>query len=223
MSTNGRRVAGQPVSTDPATLEMVQIAAASEVTTVFDRFQLQHPQCKFGTDGVCCRLCHMGPCRITPKAHFGICGADADTITARNLLREIAAGTAAHSDHGRMLVRTLKLVAQGKGGDYKITAPDRLHEAARFYEIAAEGRDDSAIANDLADFFMTQFAFSEEPNATLRRAPEKRQALWKKLGISPDGIDSAVVELMHRTHMGVDHDYRHLIMGGLKCSRFAAA
>jgi anaerobic carbon-monoxide dehydrogenase catalytic subunit len=209
---------GQPVSTDPATIEMVQIAATAEVSTVFDRFRLQHPQCKFGTDGVCCRLCHMGPCRITPKAHFGICGADADTITARNLLREIAAGTAAHSDHGRMLVRTLRLVAQGKGGDYKITAPGRLHEAARFYDIAVEGRDDLAIANDLADFFMTQFSWSDRPNATLRRAPEKRQALWKKLGISPEGIDSAVVELMHRTHMGVDHDYRHLIMGGLKCS-----
>jgi carbon-monoxide dehydrogenase catalytic subunit len=160
----------------------------------------------------------MGPCHITPRAKLGICGADADTITARNLLREIAAGTAAHSDHGRMLVRTLKLVAQGKGGDYQIKDPQRLRVAARFYEIATEGRDDLAIAGDLADVFITQFAWSEEPNATLKQAPEKRQALWKKLGISPDGIDSAVVEVMHRTHMGVDHDYRHLIMGGLKCS-----
>ena len=142
------KLPGQPVSTDPATIEMVQIAAASDVTTVFDRFRSQHPQCKFGTDGVCCRLCHMGPCRITPKAHFGICGADADTITARNLLREIAAGTAAHSDHGRMLVRTLKLVAQGKGGDYKITDAgplargrallrNRQSKAARISAIAA--------------------------------------------------------------------------------------
>jgi carbon-monoxide dehydrogenase catalytic subunit len=218
MSTTGRKLPGQPVSTDPATIDMVQIASAAEVTTVFDRFRLQHPQCKFGTDGVCCRLCHMGPCRITPKAHLGICGADADTITARNLLREIAAGTAAHSDHGRMLVRTLKLVAQGKGGDYKITDSHRLHEAARFYDVATEGREDNTIASDLADYFMTQFSWSDKPNATLRRAPEKRQALWSKLGISPEGIDSAVVELMHRTHMGVDHDYRHLIMGGLKCS-----
>ena len=115
MSTIARRAPGDPVSSDPATLDMVQIAGAAEVSTVFDRYQAQHPQCKFGTDGVCCRLCHMGPCRITPKAQLGICGADADTITARNLLREIAAGTAAHSDHGRMLVRTLKMVAQGNG------------------------------------------------------------------------------------------------------------
>lgn len=218
MPTTSRKTPGQPVSSDPATVDMVQVAITAEVSTVFDRFQLQHPQCKFGTDGVCCRLCHMGPCRITPRAKLGICGADADTITARNLLREIAAGTAAHSDHGRMLVRTLKLVAQGKGGDYQIKDPQRLRVAARTYEIATEGREDLAIAGDLAEFFMTQFAWSEEPNATLKMAPEKRQARWKKLGISPNGIDSAVVEVMHRTHMGVDHDYHHLIMGGLKCS-----
>ncbi|MCX6621688.1 MAG: anaerobic carbon-monoxide dehydrogenase catalytic subunit [Acidobacteria bacterium] len=211
MSTN-------PVSRDPATNEMVQIAIDGKISSVWDRYKAQHPQCKFATDGVCCRLCHMGPCRITPRAKLGICGADADTITARNLLREIAAGTAAHSDHGRMLVRTLKSVAKGTGGDYKITDPFRLRESARFFEIPTAGRDDLAVAGDLADFFMTQFAFSEEPNATLRLAPEKRQALWKKLDLQPHGIDSAVVELLHRTNMGVDHDYRHLIMGGLKCS-----
>ncbi len=206
------------VSRDPAINEMVQIAADGGIPTVWDRYKAQHPQCKFGTDGVCCRLCHMGPCRITPKAKLGICGADADTIVARNLLREIAAGTAAHSDHGRMLVKTLKLVAQGKGGKYKIADPFRLREAARFFGIETADRDDLAIAGDLADFFMTQFAWSEEPNATLKLAPEKRQALWSKLGIEPQGVDSGVVEVMHRTHMGVDHDYRHLIMGGLKCS-----
>jgi carbon-monoxide dehydrogenase catalytic subunit len=206
------------VSLDPAINEMVQIAAKESVPTVWDRYKAQHPQCKFGTEGVCCRLCHMGPCRITPKAKFGICGADADTITARNLLREIAAGTAAHSDHGRMLVRTLKLVSQGKGGDYKLTDPRRLREAAAIFEIETVGRDDLAIAGDLADLFFAQFAWSDEPNTTLKLAPGKRQALWKKLDIEPKGIDSAVVELLHRTHMGVDHDYRHLIMGGLKCS-----
>ncbi len=87
---------------------------------------------------------------------------------------------------------------------------------AAFFEIATADRDTLEIAGELADFFMRQFAWADEPNATLKMAPQKRQALWKKLEIEPHGIDSAVVELMHRTHMGVDHDYRHLIMGGLK-------
>ena len=208
----------EAVSRDPAINEMLEVAKTEEIPTVWDRYKSQHPQCKFGMTGVCCRLCHMGPCRITNKAPKGICGADADTIVARNLLREIAAGTAAHSDHGRMLVKTLKLVSQGRGSEYKIKDSRRLREVAEFFEIETNDREDLAIASDLADFFMTQFAYSDEPNATLKRAPEKRQALWKKLEIEPHGIDSAVVELMHRTHMGVDHDYKHLIMGGLKCS-----
>jgi carbon-monoxide dehydrogenase catalytic subunit len=206
------------ISRDPATNEMVIIANEAQVSTVWDRFNSQHPQCKFGMDGVCCRICHMGPCRITSKAKLGICGADADTIVARNLLREIAAGTAAHSDHGRMLVRTLKMVAQGKGGDYEIRDAQRLRDAAAVFEITLAGRSDLEIANDLADYFMAQFAWSVEPNKTLKLAPEKRRELWEKLEIAPSGIDSSVVELMHRTNMGVDHDFRHLIMAGLKCS-----
>ena len=218
MPTSPPEAPGREISRDSATNEMVVIANNSQISTVWDRYTTQKSQCKFGTEGVCCKICHMGPCRITPKAKLGICGADADTIAARNLLREIAAGTAAHSDHGRMLVRTLKMVAQGKGNDYKISDPERLRDAAQDFEIETAGRTDLEIANDLADFFMAQFAWSEEPNATLRQAPEKRQALWKKLEIEPCGIDSSVVELMHRTNMGVDHNYRHLIMAGLKCS-----
>lgn len=205
-------------SIDQAINTMIGVAKSEGIATVWDRYKTQMPQCKFGLTGVCCKICHMGPCRITPKAPLGICGANADTIAARNLLREIAAGTAAHSDHGRHLVRTLRQVAQGRGGTYKITDPHRLHEVASAFEIETEGRDDLAIAGDLADFCFQQFAWSEEPNFTLRMAPEKRQALWKKLGIEPHGIDASVVELMHRTTMGVDHDYHHLIMGGLKCS-----
>jgi carbon-monoxide dehydrogenase catalytic subunit len=210
--------AKETVSVDPATNEMVVIANNSQMSTVWDRYAAQKPQCKFGMEGICCKICHMGPCRITPKAKLGICGADADTISARNVLREIAAGTAAHSDHGRMLVRALKMVAQGKSKDYKISDPKCLQAAASEFEIETAGRTDLEIANDLADFFMSQFAWSEEPNATLKLAPKKRQELWKKLDIAPSGIDSSVVELMHRTNMGVDHNYHHLIMGGLKCS-----
>lgn len=218
MSTTQEQPAVEAVSRDGAINQMVDRAQAEGIPTVWDRYKSQQPQCKFGTTGVCCRLCHMGPCRITPKAKYGICGADVDTIVARNLLREIAAGSAAHSDHGRMLVKTLKLVAQGKGGSYKLTDVTRLREVAEFFEIETGDRDNLVIADELADFFMAQFAWSIAPNQTLNLAPEKRRAVWEKHEIAPHGVDSAVVEVMHRTHMGVDHDYKHLIMGGLKCS-----
>ncbi len=218
MSTSSEPPIVKEVSRDPAINQMVTLAGCENIPTVWDRYKSQQPQCKFATDGVCCRLCHMGPCRITPKAKYGICGADADTIAARNLLREIAAGSSAHSDHGRGLVRTLKMVADGRGGDYKISDPWRLREAARFFGIETGNRADLEIAGELADFFMRQFGWSEQANDTLRLAPEKRQAVWKKHDIEPKGIDSSIVELLHRTHMGVDHDYRHLLMAGLKCS-----
>ena len=218
MSANPPTLAVEDKSIDPATNQMVVLANENHMATVWDRFAAQKPQCKFGTEGICCKICHMGPCRITTKAKLGVCGADADTIVARNILREIAAGTAAHSDHGRMLVRTLKMVAQGKSADYEIKDPQRLREAAMDFKIKIEGRTDAEIALELANFFMSQFAWSEEPNETLKLAPKKRQELWEKLEIAPSGIDSSVVELMHRTNMGVDHSYRHLIMAGLKCS-----
>jgi carbon-monoxide dehydrogenase catalytic subunit len=213
-----QKAARVSVSRDAAINQMVDVAQTEGISTVWDRYADQKSHCKFGAAGVCCRLCHMGPCRITPKAARGVCGADVDTIVARNLVREIAAGSAAHSHHGHTLVKTLKMVAEGNGGSYRISDSRRLRDVASFFEIDMEGRPDLEIAGDVADLFLGQFASLDEPNATLKMAPEKRQALWKKLEIEPHGVDSAVVELMHRTNMGVDHDYRHLIMGGLKCS-----
>jgi len=95
------------------------------IDTTFDRFDKQKPQCAFGLSGVCCKICNMGPCKITPKSPRGICGADADLIVARNLLRSVAAGVAQHGMHAREVVLSLKWAAEGKldipiVGDYKI-------------------------------------------------------------------------------------------------------
>ncbi|HEY3285063.1 MAG TPA: anaerobic carbon-monoxide dehydrogenase catalytic subunit [Armatimonadota bacterium] len=205
-------------SSDAAILEMLDHSHEQQLNTVWDRFALQRQQCRFGTDGVCCRLCHMGPCRITNKAPRGICGADEDTIVARNLLREIAAGTAAHSDHGRMLVKTLKAVAEGRAENYRIAEPGRLREVAEFYGVETDGRESLAIAGDLADVLALEFAGRPGSMRSLSLAPPKRLALWEKLDMAPGGVDPSIVELLHRTTMGVDHDYRHLISGGLRCS-----
>lgn len=84
------------------------------VTTVFDRYQQQQPQCGFGMQGICCQLCSHGPCRITPKAPQGICGATADTIVARNLVRIESHGIAAYTHHLEEIIKTVKATAQGK-------------------------------------------------------------------------------------------------------------
>jgi len=203
---------------DAASLEILLKAENDCIDTCFTRSDAQGVQCKFGSSGVCCRICHMGPCKITPKAPRGICGADADTIVARNFLREVSAGTAAHSDHGRHLVLRLIKVAEGKGGDYLIKDKEALYRAADMYNINCDNRTNEEIAIDLANLFLEEFMLQEEQIKTLRLAPLNRQNIWKQHNIEPLGIDRMVVESMHRTNIGVDHDYKNLLKSAFKTS-----
>ena len=196
---------------DAASVAMVNKATTDCIDTCFSRMDTQQNQCAFGKQGICCRICYMGPCRITAKAPRGVCGADADTIVARNLLREVAGGAAAHSDHGRHLVLLLKRVAEGKGGDYRIKDESVLRQAARWYQVEEAGRSANAVALDLANLFLNEFSSQEEPLKTLELAPAKRRGVWEKEGILPQGIDRMCVEALHRSTMGVDHDYEHLL------------
>ena len=104
-------------SSDKAAQEIIKRMAEAGQENAWDRLEAQLPQCGFGTLGICCRICVMGPCRIDPLGEGpqkGICGATAEIIAARNLARMIAAGSAAHSDHGRDIAHTLILAAQGE-------------------------------------------------------------------------------------------------------------
>ncbi|MEI6781600.1 MAG: anaerobic carbon-monoxide dehydrogenase catalytic subunit, partial [Verrucomicrobiota bacterium] len=203
---------------DLASIEMLTKSFTDKVDTVFSRADTQRSVCTFGKNGVCCRLCYMGPCRITPKAPRGVCGADADTIVARNYVREVASGTAAHSDHGRHLVLLLKKVAEGKGGSYRIADEQALRYGARLYNVEEQGRTKEAVALDLANLFVSEFNRQEGPLETLKLAPKRRQGIWRNQNIEPSGIDRMVVESLHRTHMGVDHDYRNLLRHAFRAS-----
>lgn len=203
---------------DPASVSTLEKAALDSVQTCFDRAASQKNQCKFGKSGICCRICHMGPCRITNKAPTGICGADADTIVARNYLREVVGGTAAHSDHGRHLVLRLKKVAEGAGGGYEIKDERALRRAANDFGMEEEGRSREEVALDLSRLFLEEFMRQEEALATLKLAPLKQQAIWNTHDVAPLGIDRMVVESMHRTTMGVDHDYRNLMLQSFRTS-----
>jgi carbon-monoxide dehydrogenase catalytic subunit len=209
-------------SIDPATHEMLARADQLGLETAWDRYEAMLPQCGFGELGVCCRNCNMGPCRISPFEEegpkLGVCGATADIIVARNLLRMIAAGAAAHSDHGRDIAHTLLLTAEGKGGGYEIKDEAKLKALAAEYGIELDGRSNAEIALDLARAVYAEFGKQEGPIQFTRRAPQKRLALWQGLGIDPRGIDREIVEIMHRTHMGVDNDPVNLILQGLRAS-----
>lgn len=201
---------------DAASIEMLGKSVADGACDAFARADAQGPTCKFGTEGVCCRICHMGPCRITPKSPLGVCGADASTIAARNLLREVAAGAAAHSDHGRRLVHLLKAVARGENKDYALTDERRLRAAAQAYGIEDGGKSAVEVALELAELLEREFTLQEGKIAGLSLAPVPRQTLWSRADLAPRGIDASIVEALHRTNMGVDHDYRNLVHGALR-------
>jgi carbon-monoxide dehydrogenase catalytic subunit len=209
-------------SIDPASQAMLAHAEAQGLETAWDRYEAQLPQCGFGELGLCCRHCNMGPCRISPfdeeGPKAGVCGATADILVARGLLRAIAAGAAAHSDHGRDIAHTLLLTAEGKGGGYQIKDEAKLQALAAEYGIPADGRSKEEIALDLARACLAEFGQQEGPIRFTRRAPASRVALWASLGIDPRGIDREIVECMHRTHIGVDNDAVNLILHGLRTS-----
>ena len=207
-------------SIDRASIEMIEKAASDGVNTAFDRAE-ELNQCAIGAAGSCCKHCGMGPCRmVTFEGQLvkGICGATAETIAARNFIRMVAGGTAAHSDHGRGVAELFLAVAKGEAPGYEIKDEQKLLQLALDWDIEIGDRSNKEIAIDIGEKALNEFGRQEGELLFLRRAPLKRQELWRKLGVAPRGIDREVVEIMHRTHMGVDQDYRNLLRQGVRAS-----
>jgi len=167
--------------------------------------------CNIGAAGMCCKQCGMGPCRLTKSGEVGVCGATLDTIQARNLTRAIAAGGAAHSDHGRDMAFLLKATAQGEAQGYIIRDVAKLRAVAGYYDIKIEGRSPEEIANELADLYIGQFGQQRGEIIPAIRAPKKRQQIWREQNVWPRGVDREVVEALHRTHIGDDQDPAHIL------------
>lgn len=186
--------------------KMLYKAEKEGIDTAWHRLQQQAPHCKFGETGVCCRLCTMGPCRISKKAPLGVCGADADVIVARNFGRFVAGGSAGHSDHGRDCIEALHSVAHGETEDYTIKDEAKLFRIAAEVGIEVDGREVLDVAKDLAAEFFENYGTTKGSSSFIGRVPQKRQEIWNNLGITPRGVDREIAEMMHRTHMGCDND-----------------
>ena len=199
-------------SIDEAAQSMIEHMAEAGQQNAWDRLEAQLPQCGFGKQGICCRICTMGPCRISKKAPVGVCGAGPDTIVARNFLRAVAAGASAHSDHGRGVAEVFLATAEGEAPDYKFKDTAKLYKLAEELGVDIKGRDVNEIAKDIGRIALAEFGKPEGTQLMARRAPKPRQEIWKKLDITPRAVDREIVEALHRTHMGVDQDYKNIIM-----------
>ena len=202
-------------SADPAAQEMLIRADELGISTAFKRAEDMVP-CNIGGAGMCCKQCGMGPCRLTKDGQVGVCGATIDTIQARNLVRAISAGAAAHSDHGRDMAFTLKAVANDETEGYVLRDVAKLRNIASLYNIPIEGRSPKEIANDLGDLYIAQFGQQKGEIVCIKRAPAKRQQLWREQGVVPRGVDREVVESMHRTHIGDDQDATHILQHAIR-------
>ena len=206
-----------------ASIEMLKKAAAEGRETAFSRADSMKA-CAIGASGICCKNCSMGPCRLTPPKKEGdpekrgICGATPEVVAARNFVRMIAAGTAAHSDHGRAVAHTLILAAKGEAEGYQIKDRIKLLEVAADLGIKVEDRPVEEIALEVGETCLAMFGNQEGELQFAWRAPEPRKEIWRKLGIFPRGIDREVVEAMHRTSIGVDQEMENILLQGSRCA-----
>ncbi|MCF8042300.1 MAG: anaerobic carbon-monoxide dehydrogenase catalytic subunit [Desulfarculaceae bacterium] len=239
-SKKDKKANPKEVTVDPATIQMLAKAQADGIETIFDRALTMKP-CNIGEQGTCCKNCSQGPCRLPlPKkgiegkdTRMGLCGATPETIAARNFARMVAAGAAAHSDHGRGVAEVFLAAARKETDDYGIQDVEKLLEIAPDFDVPTtvmvEGedgvkveqeRDIYQIATEVGVKALGEWGKQEGEVYFAKRAPEARYELWKELDVVPRGIDREIVEIMHRTHMGVDQDYRNIVK---QCSRAALA
>ncbi|MDY0224962.1 MAG: hypothetical protein RBR05_06190, partial [Candidatus Methanomethylophilaceae archaeon] len=203
---------------DKSSQDVLRKTMKEGTDTVWDRYDRQQPSCKFCSGGISCQRCAMGPCRLMGGDRTrGVCGADADTMVARNLLDTIATGAAAHSDHGREVVETLLRASRGEAPGYGVKDEVKLRKLAAEYGIDVNlSVEKTGEAVALA--MLEEYGSIKGELQMIKRAPEADVELWKATGILPRSIDREIVEAMHRIHMGVGADYRGFISQGMRAS-----
>lgn len=207
-----KKINPRDVTICEATAQMLEKAQRDGVETAFDR-AASMKACPIGADSACCKHCSMGPCRLNSKDPYkkvGVCGADIDTIMSRNFARMVASGTAAHTDHGMSMLDLFREVVNGKIKDYTIKDTNKLNEVAESIGIDTSEKSVEAIAKELYQELERTYTQVEGEIPFAQRVPEKTLETWRKLGIVPRGSMREIMEIMHRTHMGVDQHYENM-------------
>ena len=210
----------ESISIDETTNEMYHKAKSEGIATAWDRMEDQKSRCGFGVAGSCCRICTMGPCRISPNpekgAQFGVCGADANVIVSRNLARMIAAGAASHSDHARTIC--YDLYDTGEDKDLNIADVDKLLRTAPRFNVETEGRNTYDIAHDVAIAALSNYGSIFNKVDLPPSLSPLRLARWQKYGFVPKAIDKEIVSILHSTHIGCTADAEDMMKQAFRCA-----
>lgn len=187
--------------------------AGLPVETSHHRVENQSTKCAFGLQGVCCRLCANGPCRISPEAPRGICGADADTIVTRNLLRAVASGSGCYIHIVENTALNVKNVAKTKGDIKGIATLDRLASIFGIEEADVYKRAEAVAETVLEDLYLPEY---EKMRLTEKMAYGPRYARWKELGILPGGAKSEVFHGVVKCSTNLNSDPVNMLLDCLK-------
>lgn len=191
-----------------------EFIAGLPMETSHHRVDSQKTKCGFGLKGVCCRLCSNGPCRITPTAPRGICGATADVIVTRNLLRAVASGSGCYIHVVENTARNLKETALAKG-----TVKGENALRLLVHEFGLEESDDlhkmaEAVADKvLSDLYKPDY---EEMELIEKLAYAPRYKKWKELGILPGGAKSEVFAGVVKCSTNLNSDPVNMLMTCLR-------
>lgn len=185
--------------------EMYQKVSAEGVTNVVDRFKAQEKgRCPFCSVGLSCQLCSMGPCRIGKEKPYGACGIDAAGMVIRNFVHKNMLGTEAYTYHAIEAAKTLKATALNRT-PYEIKDVEKLKWFANMLGI--HGDDVKELANKVADFVIADLSSVERSKLVEIFAPEKRNEVWKKLGIIPSGVFQELLTVGTSAMTNVDSNY----------------
>ena len=181
--------------------------------TAHHRVETQKTKCGFGLQGVCCRLCANGPCRVTPASPRGICGASADTIVARNFLRAVAAGSGCYIHVVENTARQLKNTGLHKD---KIRSEKALNHLAELFGVTGEDKYDLCVK--VADAVLSDLYRPEyEPMALVEKlAYAPRVKKWKELGIMPGGAKGEVFNNIVKTSTNLSSDPVEMMVSCLR-------
>ncbi|MBS6509035.1 MAG: anaerobic carbon-monoxide dehydrogenase catalytic subunit [Paraclostridium bifermentans] len=188
---------------ESADKKLESFVASKDVETAFHRTEDQRIKCGFGLQGVCCRLCANGPCRITTKSPRGICGADADTIVARNFLRAVASGAACYLHVVENTARNLKKLGEDKG---IIKGEKTIDELAEIFGVEANDRHGKCInvaQKVLDDLYKSR---DEKMELVEKIAYAPRVNKWKEIGIMPGGAKSEVFDAIVKSSTNLNSD-----------------
>ena len=206
----------EKISAHQSVKEMYKRVHEAQMTNVFDRFEAQGNRCPFCSQGIRCALCSNGPCRIKKGADRGVCGIDADGMAMRNMLLRNILGSSTYAYHANEVFKTLKATGEGK-------APFEIKDAEKLKSVAQQvGLDASKpikeLAVALADFFLEEFHRDQSIPSKLVEifAPEKRKALWRKLGIFPGGLLHEIMVATSSCLTNVDSDYVSLALKAMR-------